>query len=373
MAFEPVVPARSGLPLRILHLARALSQVAEVDLVALGHQPVPRHDEPFDIRHVPLEWSSSRARLRAIREPWSVAQWHSPAMRALVRAGRWDTVQAHTLAVLPMAADAGCPVVLDAHDAWTDVTATMARTDSRRGRRVWWRLEHAKAVAAERRAARSTAAVTVPTEAEAELFEGYGARAVVVPNGVDLSATPHAPPTPEPHVVFVGYYLWRPNLEAAVELVDRVMPLLRARLPGASLRLVGRDPAPELLARAGPGVEVTGAVPDVLPHLRWAGVTVLPIRAGGGSRLKALEALAAGVPVVATPFAVNGLGLRDGEHVLLGQRPGDLADQAARVLEDRALAERLSIAGRALVERRFDWPRVARPLVELHHELAGTA
>jgi glycosyltransferase involved in cell wall biosynthesis len=111
-------------------------------------------------------------------------------------------------------------------------------------------------------------------------------------------------------------------------------------------------------------------VDNVLPHLRAARVTVLPIRAGGGTRLKALEALAAGVPLVATPFAVGGLGLRDEEHVLLGERPADLAAQTLRVLDDDALADRLSRAGRALVERRFDWPQVARPLVELHHELA---
>jgi len=141
-------------------------------------------------------------------------------------------------------------------------------------------------------------------------------------------------------------------------------------VPAATVRIVGKDPPRELLARRGRHVAVIGGVDAVLPHLRDARVTVLPIRAGGGTRLKALEALAAGVPVVSTPFAVSGLGLRDREHTLLADSPPDLAAAATRVLDDDALAERLSHAGRALVERRFDWPRVARPLVDLHHALA---
>ena len=369
VAPEPVVPARSGLPLRVLHLARALSEITNVEVATIGQGPVPPHDEPFDVRPVPGVWNRRRALVRALREPWSMAQFESPAMAALVRNGDWDTVQAHTLTMLPMVADAPCPVVFDAHDAWAEVTATMAREDSRRGRRAWWRFEHLKSVKAERAGARSAAAVSVPSNAESALFQRLGARTVVVPNGVDVGATTHALPATEPHILFVGYYLWRPNVEAALELIEQIMPRLRARLPGVTLRLVGRATPSELAARAGPGVEVAGEVADVLPHLRWAGVTVLPIRAGGGTRIKALEALAAGVPVVATPFAVGGLGLQDGVHVLLGERPGDLADQVVRVLQDRALAERLSRAGRALVQHHFDWPKVAAPLLELHHEL----
>jgi glycosyltransferase involved in cell wall biosynthesis len=111
-------------------------------------------------------------------------------------------------------------------------------------------------------------------------------------------------------------------------------------------------------------------VDDVMPHLHAARVTVLALRAGGGTRIKALEALAAGVPIVATPFAVTGLGLQDGEHVLLGRSASDLAQQTIRVLGDDALADHLSRAGRRFVEERFDWSRVSQPLLVLHDELA---
>jgi glycosyltransferase involved in cell wall biosynthesis len=372
LASEPPLPARSGLPLRILHLARALASDADVDVcvAALGDGATPHNDEPFDIRLVPGTWSRPRAIARAAREPWPVAQIASPAMRALARADGWDTVQAHTLAMLAIARDATRPLVFDAPDSMTAVATTMANVDSRRGMRAVWRFEQLKARAAERAAARSAAAVTVPTDDEAALFERLGARVAIVPNGVAIAEVPHSTPARSRTVVFVGYFRWRPNVEAALELIDEVAPRIRSAVPDATVRIVGKDPTGELLARRGSGVEVTGAVDDVVPHLRAARVTVLPIRAGGGTRLKVLEALAAGVPVVATRFAVGGLGLRDGEHVLLAERPADLAAQALRVIDDDALADRLSHAGRSLVEQRFDWSRVARPLVELHHELA---
>ena len=371
LAPEPVLPARSGLPLRVLHLVRALAAATDTSVTALGSGVPPEHDEEFDLRHVPGTWSRTRAVVRATHQPWQVAQVASPAMSAVARDGAWDTVQAHTLALLGPALCSGRPVVLDAHDAVSEVAATMARADTRRGMRPLWRFERLKSIRAERRAARSAAAVSVPSQSEAELFESLGARTLVVPNGVAVDDIPHAPPPEGKGVLFAGYFRWRPNVEAALELIEDVFPRIRARLDGATLRLVGKDAVPGMTERAGPGVEIVGGVEEMLPELRRAAVTVLPIRAGGGTRLKALEALAAGVPVVATPFAVHGLGLRDGEHALLADRPADLAEQAVRVIGDRALAAELSQRGRAHVEARFDWPAVAAPLVELHHDLAG--
>lgn len=340
-------------------------------MAALGTGTPPDHLEKFELSHVPGRWSKPRAVARATRQPWSVAQIDSPAMRSLARGGAWDTVQAHSLSMLGIALSSGRPVVFDAHDAVSEVAASMARTDSRRAMRPLWRFEQLKALFAQRRAARSAAAITLPSQSEADLFESLGARTVVVPNGVAIDEIPHAPPSGGDGVLFAGYFLWRPNAEAALELIDDVFPRIRARLESATLRLVGKSAIPEMAARAGQGVEIVGAVPEMLPELRRAAVTVMPIRAGGGTRLKVLEALAAGVPVVATPFAVHGLGLRDGEHALLAERPADLAAQALRVIEDRALAAELSRRGRAHVEAHFDWAAVAAPLVELHHDLAG--
>ena len=173
--------------------------------------------------------------------------------------------------------------------------------------------------------------------------------------------------------MFVGQFAWRPNAEAALELVDEILPRLRASVPAARLTLVGPEPPRKLTGRGGDGVTITGSVPSVLPFLRRARVTVIPLRAGGGTRLKVLEALACGVPVVATRLAVDGLAVRDGAHALLADSPAALAERAAQVIEDADLARSLSRAGRELVARHYGWDRVAEPLVELHLELARTA
>jgi glycosyltransferase involved in cell wall biosynthesis len=374
LAPEPPVPARSGLPLRIQHLARQLAGARPVELVALSGDPAPPADQPFALRHFPQDWSQRNARPWPWGEPSPVAQAHSPALAEFVRGGAWTTVQAHTLEMVPFGQATGAPLVFDAPDAVSDVAGGLRKVDSRPGAAAAWRSEQRNTRRAERRTVREVTAVTVPTDEEAALFERWRARTVVVVrNGVDVGGIAHRLPAAGARIVLVAYLRWRPNVEAALELVDRVLPRVRSRIPDATVCLVGKDPPPEVLRHQGATVEVTGGVDDVLPYLHSARVTVLPLRAGGGTRLKALEALAAGVPMVATPLAVNGLGLRDGEHVLIGRSPADLAEQAIRVVRDDALARRLSLAGRRLVEERYDWSVVARPLLALHDELGERA
>jgi glycosyltransferase involved in cell wall biosynthesis len=373
LAPEPPVPARSGLPLRVFHLARALTEQADVDVVALSGEPAPSTSERFALVHLPGDWSRTRATVRAVWEPTPVSQTRSRAIARHMRRSRWDVVQAHALSLMRYGIGAA-PCVFDAADVLTGVKRSLAATDSRRAMRQWWQFESVKARRIESAAARSASAVTVPTDADAAAFERLGARRVViVPNGVDLEATPHQLPTSAPLIVLVAYFAWRPNCEAGLELCQKILPRVRARIPSARVRLVGATPPPELHALAGPMVELTGGVEAVLPHLRSARVSVMPVRAGGGSRIKVLESLAAGIPVVATSFAVSGIDVRPGVDALIAETPADLAALTVRVMEDDELATALSRAGRRLVERRYGWPTVARPLVDLHLELGGVS
>jgi glycosyltransferase involved in cell wall biosynthesis len=370
LAAEAPVPARSGATIRIVALARSLARDADVHIAAIAGGEPPQVDEPFTLSHHPGDWSHRRSIIRALREPWPVAQIRSASLQRRVRQGDWDVVQAHTLPTARFIA-AERPSVFAANDVMAGVTKSLAAVDSRRTMRSLWRYETLKNLRLERIVVRRASAVTVPTDADAERFAQLGARrVVVVPNGVDLERAEHALPGSGAQVAYVGYFAWRPNVEAAIELCDEILPRIRARVASASLTLVGASAPPELSARSGDAITLTGQVEDVIPPLRQARVAVMPLRSGGGSSHKVLETLALGVPLVATPFAVRGFDVRHGREALIGSTSAELAELAVKAIEDDELAASLSRAGRRLVEQRYSWQAAARPMIELHHELA---
>ena len=367
LAPETPLPATSGVRLRILHVARALAAAADLELAVVGD--VPDHDEPFPILGTRPAPSRVRA-LAAVRRPYQAARHASDDLARIAARSAPDTVQAEFPYLVAPATRAGAPVVLDAHNVESDLAESFAAAEPGRLRRARWRWESGKLARFERDAVRAAATVCATSDGDAAAFEAMGATdVVVVPNGVDTGAIPFAPVGPDPVVVYVAHFGYLPNVAAARELAEEILPRLRASVPAAVVRLVGRD-AP---GGDADGLEVVGEVEDVLPHLQAARVTVIPLRAGSGTRLKALEAMAAGVPVVSTRLGVAGLEVRDGEHVLLAESSADLADAAAAVLRDDDLAARLAAAGRALVESRYDWSIVTRPLLEVHRRLAGRA
>jgi len=368
-SYESPVPPHGGYRLRVLHLARLLARVGDVTVAALGEAPVD-HDEPFRLVGVEHDFSRRRALVRSWRRPYLAALLDSPGLTELARDGAWDLVVASSPFFVDLVGAAGAPVVLDAHNVETDIMATLARTDERLLHRLRWRWEAAKMGRVERGAVRASAAVLATSDADADVFRSWGVtRVEVVPNGVDTDAVAYAPPGEHRELLYVGQYGYRPNEAAAVELVTDVLPRVREAVPDVTVGLVGRNPTDAVRALAGAGVAVSGAVDDVLPCLHHARALVVPLRAGSGTRLKILEAMAAGTPVVSTPLGAAGIDAVDGEHLLLGESAADLAAQAVRVLIDDDLAERLSKAARALVEQRYDWgvfaPTVASVVADL--------
>jgi glycosyltransferase involved in cell wall biosynthesis len=180
----------------------------------------------------------------------------------------------------------------------------------------------------------------------------------VVPNGVDTSRFTPSPLPQSPAAIFSGSFSYAPNVEAAVWLCDEIWPAVRARVPHAVLRLVGRDPVDTVRALGDrPGVEVAWNVPDILPFLLGARLSVVPLTSGSGTRLKALEAMAAGRPLVGTSVGLAGLGLVDGRHALIRDDTEGLADGIARLLEDDPDAVRLTSAARDLAGT-YDWAAI---------------
>jgi glycosyltransferase involved in cell wall biosynthesis len=194
-------------------------------------------------------------------------------------------------------------------------------------------------------------------------------------SGIDLDRWPErvAPP-PGDAVLFVGNYQHPPNVEGALWLAREVWPRVLAARPQARLTLAGRAPTPAIRALAGASVAVPGALDDLGALYAASGVAVAPIFWGSGVRIKLLEALASGLPVVATPLAAEGIPLRAGESALFADDPAGFAAAIARLLDDEALRARVGAAGRAVVARHYDWRAVGRRLAGLYEGLrAGIA
>jgi polysaccharide biosynthesis protein PslH len=188
----------------------------------------------------------------------------------------------------------------------------------------------------------------------------------VVPNGLELAAYPFREPAPDdpPNLLFLGTLGYRPNAEAAGWLVRRVLPALFARRPNARLFVVGARP-PAWLVRAGQHddrIAATGPVPDERPYLARCAALVLPHAVGGGSRLKALVALAGGLPIVSTGLGMEGLEAEPDAHYLRAEGAAEMVESLDRLLGDVELRRRLARQGRALVERCYDWSRIAPAL-----------
>jgi glycosyltransferase involved in cell wall biosynthesis len=189
--------------------------------------------------------------------------------------------------------------------------------------------------------------------------------AVVVPNAVDVHEFAPAPDLPRSDgrtVLFFGAINYFPNVDGILFLLREIWPLLSASHPQARLKIVGQHPTREILAFQGPRVEVTGRVDDVRPHLASAALTIVPLRIGGGTRFKILEAMAMARPVVSTTLGAEGIDARPGQHLLLGDDAAGLAAAAGRVLDDPALGRALGDAGRTLVQQRYSWDAAAGAL-----------
>jgi polysaccharide biosynthesis protein PslH len=193
-------------------------------------------------------------------------------------------------------------------------------------------------------------------------------RVDVVDNGVDTSFfRPTSTPRDPKSLLFLGSLDWRPNLDGVVQFLDHVMPTLRKQEPGVKFVVVGRNPPAWLAARLAsePGVALHASVPDVRPYLAAAGVMVVPLRIGGGSRLKILESLACALPVVSTRVGAEGLHLQGGRHLDLVEEVADMTDAIIRAIRDPHRARRQAQVGYEQTIRLYDWAVLADRLERL--------
>ena len=226
----------------------------------------------------------------------------------------------------------------------------------------WW--EWRKMEAAERKYLRLADRVLTVSETDRDTFKPFlpGKTITVIPTGVDIQYFQPMPLQEIPKsLVFTGSMDWLPNEDGILSFVDEVLPLLKQKYPEVTLNVVGRNPSRKLQAVAAkePGLRLTGWVDDIRPHLARGSICIVPLRIGGGTRLKIFEAMAMGKPTVSTSVGAEGLPVQDGKNILLAEIPTDFADAISRLFDDIPLRQRLGEAARTLVEKNYSWRKIA--------------
>ncbi|HVV75222.1 MAG TPA: glycosyltransferase [Mycobacteriales bacterium] len=233
------------------------------------------------------------------------------------------------------------------------------------GARQRWVLRRQSAVAerSERWVASRYDRVIVTSPEDAAAFAG---EATVIPNGVDTDWYSPTPLPAEPRLVFTGMLGWRPNVEGLEWFVQEVWPAVREQLPEATFTIVGAQPVPSVTAMVEiPGVTVEANVPQMRPYLEAARAAVVPLHVGSGTRIKALEAMASGRPVIGTSVGLEGLAIESGRHALVADDPEEMARAVVAALSDDEVAGRLATHGRQLVVDSFSWSSIGPVLADL--------
>ena len=388
-----LLPLDKGGKLRTWHLMRHLAQRHEITYLGFKEPGQPAADIE-GMRQVAARVETvtraepSKGSLRFYADaavhlidplPYAVGKYRSRAfkarLRALLAAESFDLIVCDFLfPAVNLPRRLPCPAVIFTHNVESEIWRRHAET--KRGAMAGWlyATQYRRMLRYEGRTLRRFDGVLAVSDADAETFAARYPDAIrqpvhVVPTGVDTEYFATSPPlrNPPPAVgnslIFTGSMDWLPNEDAMQFFCRDILPLIRADEPGASLSIVGRTPTPAVRRLAeSQGVRVTGRVDDVRPYMKDAAVYVVPLRIGGGTRLKIFEAMAMGMAIVSTTVGAEGLPVTDGEHLMLADEPRTFARAVVHLLRDAERRAQLAAAARALVVERYDWSAVAGEL-----------
>jgi glycosyltransferase involved in cell wall biosynthesis len=375
---EPPDRSQGGGSIRQSHLLEALARTTSVDALLVGGgidehcARVVRHVEVLPEPDGPprppwLPWFLwALWENEVLRMPSPVADTREHCRRLLprlqARAGGYDIVHFEHDRVAPLGRQDGLPRrTITLHNLRSEQAShRLVRKTSPAGR-LLARRERNAALGFERGVLRDFDAVFVTSPDDAAALDPS---AVVVPNGVDVSELQSTPLPSDHQIVFTGRLDWQPNVEGLKWFCGRVLPRVRSEVPDVQLDIVGFSPVADVGALRCTGVEVHPDVPSTHPFLRAARIAVVPLHVGSGTRLKALEALAAGRPVVGTRIGLAGLGLEPWRTAVIADDPEEMAAAISRLLISDDAASAMAVAGRRHVEEQFDWDRIAAGFVE---------
>jgi polysaccharide biosynthesis protein PslH len=376
-------PLNMGGRLRSFHIVSELSQRHQVTVLtthAPGEDPdvlqehLPNCDRVLSFPHdAPkagsVRFAAALARSWMSRLPVDLRKWRVPALRAQVEwilgTGGVDVCIADFLHAMPNIPLGGSvPVILFAHNVESMIWNRLAANEKRAWRRVLLEVECRKVRRSERDACARSQFVVAVSRVDAEsLAENVpNVRIRAIPTGVDTSYfCANGTPEADAHLVFSGSMDWYPNEDAMLYFITEILPLIRQQMPDVTVSVVGRNPSPRFCALGqSAGVRITGTVNDVRPFIDEGTVYIVPLRIGGGTRLKIFEALSMAKAVVSTTVGAEGLPLIDGQHFVRADAPADFARAVVSLLRDPKRRKALGVTGRQLVQARYSWSSVAR-------------
>jgi glycosyltransferase involved in cell wall biosynthesis len=298
-------------------------------------------------------------------KPYNFLRYASDRMRAeladLLKRRPYDLVQVEFSMMWQYAEIfRGIPVVLDAHNVEHEIVSQLRRSRRDFLWRVLYAKEEERLKKEEKRAWRECDCCFAASNKEKETIEVYAdGKVSVVPNGVDLERFQFIPKSEKgKKILLIGGMDYLPNLDSADYFLGDIYPFILSKLPDISLDVVGRELRRISVKDVSGSVRFHENVPDVLPFFRAADVLVVPLRMGAGTRVKILEAMAAGLPVVTTSKGCEGLEARHGEHLLIADSPADFSSSVRTVIEDLGLRKKLVHNARTLVEKKYSWEKI---------------
>jgi sugar transferase (PEP-CTERM/EpsH1 system associated) len=386
-------PLISGDRIRVYNLVRRIAEVHQVWLAILlktpGEAGAVAHLQEFcegvetatykhrdSLAHVPglLQYAF---RGMPLEFKFSYSEELASKILDLTSTVNFDVIQIeHSymtpyLDVLPVNGQSKC--VLDIHNVASQQYERMFRVERGLTRKIrYWLYSRTMRRWEPRYAERVDRCLTM-SEADRHLLirANPRVRADVIPNGVDTHV--HQPLPQEwispPALIFVGTMNYVANSDAAIYFCQEILPNIRQMIGEVEMWIVGSKPPPELRQLDGNGVNVTGQVDDVMPYYSRSAVCVIPLRAGGGTRLKILEAMALGRPVVSTSIGCEGLDVVAGEHLLIADTAKEFAKKTVRLLTDRTLHRNITKNARQLVKTQYDWDAIAGQLMKVYREI----
>jgi len=389
-----LLPLDKGGKLRTWHLMRHLARRHEITYLAFAEPGTPRadvdgmHEVAAHVVTVPrtdppkgsVRFYADAAAHVVDPLPYAVGKYRSreyaAKLAALLRGTSFDLIVCDFLFPAVNLPDRlPCPAVIFTHNVESEIWRRHAETKTTKWQRWLYDAQYRRMLRYEGRTLARFDGVLAVSDADARTFErlypGAIARPVhVVETGVDTEyfrprSTPgvQPPPSTRPELVFTGSMDWLPNEDAMVFFVREILPRIRAEEPEVSLTIVGRAPTPAVKKLADDAaIRVTGRVEDVRPFMESASVYIVPLRIGGGTRLKIFEAMAMGKAVVSTTVGAEGLPVEAGTHALIADEPHAFARAVVRLIRDVDRRRQIERAARALVLERYDWSSVAEAL-----------